>query len=162
MKDVTSCIKFWRAARRLWTRNIRMRLRTSARATGQGNAGNGNILVPAGKEINRDAVSKSDWKQPRANWICSEMKQRCGVVDAPLVFVVDSKFSGMRRRRGWKPRRSKQTDESVSWVLHLGNDAGIWGILTSNPKHELRPIAYEYCEGKLKSTHNRELKVPET
>jgi len=26
----------------------------------------------------------------------------------------------------------------------------------------MSPIAYEYCEGKLKSTHNRELKAPET
>jgi len=34
-----------------------------------GNAGNWNILVPAGKEINRDAVSKSDRTQRKANWI---------------------------------------------------------------------------------------------
>ena len=33
------------------------------------NAGNWNVSVPAGKETNWDAVSKSDRKQQRANWI---------------------------------------------------------------------------------------------
>ena len=42
-----------------------------------GNAGDGNVLVPAGKEINKDAVSISERTQHRANRIpvrnCREM-----------------------------------------------------------------------------------------
>ena len=34
---------------------------------GQSNAGDGNILVPAGKEINRDAASISERTQYKAN-----------------------------------------------------------------------------------------------
>lgn len=34
----------------------------------------------------------------------------------------------------------------------------MWEASTSNPKYFLRPIAYKYREGKLKSTCNRELK----
>ncbi len=37
----------------------------------------------------------------------------------------------------------------------------MWEALTSKIKYVLSPIAYEYCEGKLKSTLNRELKEPE-
>ena len=41
-----------------------------------GNAGNWNILVPAGKEIKRDAVSNSERKPYKANWIlCSNASE---------------------------------------------------------------------------------------
>lgn len=36
---------------------------------GLGNTGNWSVLVPVGKEINWDAVSKSDWKRCSPNWI---------------------------------------------------------------------------------------------
>ena len=67
MKDVASCIKLWRGACSLWTRDFLMWLHF--KSVRMGNAGDWNILVPAGKKINWDAVSKSDWKQHKANWI---------------------------------------------------------------------------------------------
>ncbi len=51
---------------------------------------------------------------------------------------------------------------AVSRVPPIGYLAGNREASTPNLKHKMSPIAYEYCEGKLKSTHNRELKVPET
>ena len=51
---------------------------------------------------------------------------------------------------------------AVSRVAPIGYLARIRGASTSNLKYKMSPIAYQYCEGKLKSTHNRELKVPET
>ncbi len=38
---------------------------------------------------------------------------------------------------------------------------GIWEAVTSNSKYFPRPIAYEYREGTLKRTLDRELKEPE-
>jgi len=69
IKDVASCDKPWRAACKLWTRDFWMWLHFLfvERSLGIANAGNWNILVPAGKETNWDAVSKSDWKRHRAN-----------------------------------------------------------------------------------------------
>ena len=50
----------------------------------------------------------------------------------------------------------------ISRVPFPGYGVGIWEALTSNRKYVSRPIVYEYREGKLKSTHDRELKEPET
>ena len=67
MKGVTSYIMLRVVASILWTGDSRMWLHNKSERIG--NAGNWNILVPVGKEINWDAVSKSDWKQYKANWI---------------------------------------------------------------------------------------------
>ena len=66
-KGVTSYYMLWRVARTRWTKDswIRLLLETER----LGNAGNWNVLVPAGKEIKWDAVSKGDWKQWNTNWI---------------------------------------------------------------------------------------------
>ena len=58
MKDVASYDKPGRAACGHWTQDFRMGL--PLRAFMAGNAGNWNVLVPAGKENKRDAASKSD------------------------------------------------------------------------------------------------------
>lgn len=68
MKGATSSRMLWRGASNHWTRDTRMRLRIYSER--RDNAGNWSILVPAGKEINWDAVSKSDWNRRKANWIC--------------------------------------------------------------------------------------------
>ena len=47
-------------------------------------------------------------------------------------------------------------DVMSSRVLLVGYLAGIQVALTSNPKYKPRPIAYEYSDGKLKRTLNRE------
>ena len=51
---------------------------------------------------------------------------------------------------------------AVIRVLLPGYEAGIRGPLSSNPKYVSSPIANKYREGKLKSTHDRALKEPET
>ena len=66
-KGVTSDDMPRRTACRCWTGDTWMRL--LFKSVRIGNAGNWSVLVPAGKEIKRDAVSKSDRKQRRANWI---------------------------------------------------------------------------------------------
>ena len=65
MKDAANCEMSRRVVCRLWTGNLRMGLPN--RSGRIGNAGNWNVLVPAGREINWDAVSKGDWKQHKAN-----------------------------------------------------------------------------------------------
>ena len=70
MKDVTNYEMPWRDVCSLWTMDVRMRLIYKTESLG--NAGNLNVLVPAGIKINWDAASKSDWTQQLANWIfCS-------------------------------------------------------------------------------------------
>jgi hypothetical protein len=160
-KDVATCDKFRRAGSKLWTGNFRMRLRIRSERTS--NAVNGNVLVTAGREINWDIVSKSDWKQSRANWIPAEMCGRCGVLRLPFSPNQNS-WSCLERHtiQGDSPVDKILEDVVVSWVLLVGYLAGIWVALTSNSKYSTRPIAYEYSDGKLKRTPNRELKDSET
>lgn len=51
------------------------------------NAGNWNILVPAGKEINWDLVSKSDWKPIKANRMSTREGVRMWCLDQSLNFL---------------------------------------------------------------------------
>jgi hypothetical protein len=53
-------------------------------------------------------------------------------------------------------------DVESSRVPVLGYEPGMRGASTSNAKYVDSPIVYQYREGKLKRTHNRELKEPET
>jgi len=59
----------WVGAWSLWSRGNRMGLPAFGRSVRIGNRGNWNILVPLGKEINRDAVSKGDRTRHKANRI---------------------------------------------------------------------------------------------
>ena len=63
--------------------------------------------------------------------------------------------------QGDSPVAITEQDVKVSRVLLPGYGAGNWEALTSNRKYVLRPIANQYREGKLKRTHDRELKDPE-
>jgi hypothetical protein len=49
---------------------------------GRGNPGNRNILVPGGKETNRDAASKGDRKRQRANRIISRKGKKMWSVES--------------------------------------------------------------------------------
>ena len=66
-KGVTSCDKSRVGACNL--RSVNSRIWLHFRSVRISNAGNWNVLVPAGKEIKWDAVSKGDWKQWNTNWI---------------------------------------------------------------------------------------------
>ena len=63
---------------------------------------------------------------------------------------------------GDSPVFEDKKDVTVSRIPFLGNGVGNWEALTSNRKYVPRPIAYEYREGKLKRTRDRESKEPET
>ena len=107
------------------------------------NAGNWNVLVPAGKEINWDSVSKSDWKQNRANWICCsnavEMWCYKSVFWSLMCTLSSLEWDA---EEGDSPVRKTERTLTNSWVLYLGNDARNRGTSTSNPKYKSRPIEY--------------------
>ena len=66
------------------------------------NAGNWNVLVPAGKEINWDSVSNSERKQNRANRICcSNVIEMWCCRTILMIQIVHLKFPGMERYKGW-------------------------------------------------------------
>ena len=81
-KGVPSCEKPGGGARSRRTRDPRMGypVPSGTLPLGSGNAGKGNIRVPAGKESKRDAVSRGDrkrqspnrtpWGNPRGMWCC--------------------------------------------------------------------------------------------
>jgi len=73
-KDVTSCDKLGVGARSHRSQDFRMWLHY--KSVRMSNAGNWSVLVPAGKETNKDTVSSGERKQYRANWIlCSNVKE---------------------------------------------------------------------------------------
>jgi hypothetical protein len=65
-------------------------------------------------------------------------------------------------REGDSPVVDNERDEEVSRVPSLGNGVGSWEASTSNRKYVKSPIEYQYREGKLKRTRDREFKEPET
>jgi len=105
MKDATISDMPWRGECSLWTRDFWMRLlnrRKPHRALcGSGNAGNWSVLVPAGKEINRDSVSKSDWKRNSPNWIRFRNISEMWCMDFFLAKRNYLKCAGTHYLRGW-------------------------------------------------------------
>ena len=70
MKDVASCDKLRRVARKRWTWDLRMRNSLFwENSEKKAHAGNWNILVPAGKENKNDSLSSSERKGKRATRI---------------------------------------------------------------------------------------------
>ena len=141
MKSVASCDKLRRGACSLWTGDYW--IGHPSRSEEIGNAVNWSVLVTAGKEINRDAVSISEKKQHRANRIpCrNEREMWCFRLTFNLRWI------------SWTllECRALEDDSSVdwiqkgvwvSWVPLIGNCAGIWETSTSNSKYVLRPIVY--------------------
>ncbi len=87
----------------------------SIKSVRMGNAGNWNILVPAGKKINWDSVSKSDWKQNKANWILVRNDKEMWCIDHLLSYLGNSKSSGKKHVKVWKSRRGNW--EGFWWYL---------------------------------------------
>ena len=140
MKDVASCDKSRRGACSLWTGNLRMRLRN--KLVRVANAGNWNVLVPAGKETKWDAVSKGDWTQQRANWIPyrNVWEMWCG---HRWFFVSESElYWKVRPKRVIVPYEEAKKNLMCPRVVLIGYWAWMWETATSNPKYKSRPIEY--------------------
>jgi hypothetical protein len=99
--------KLWySSASRMWALNRGCLNWTSFYSETKGNPGNWNVLVPGGKEINWDAVSKSDRKQHKANWIFCSNVGEMWCLDFLLTILSDLKLLGIAHSRGWQSRRS--------------------------------------------------------
>ena len=74
MKDVISCDKLWVGANNPWSRDFRMGqpviLKEWHPSSMEANAGNWNILVPAGKENNNDSPSSGERTGTSPNHSC--------------------------------------------------------------------------------------------
>ncbi len=141
MKGVASYRMLWRDTRSLWTRGPRMRLLIySVRRI---NAGNWNVLVPAGKEINWDAVSNSEWKQHKANRILYWKIKEMWCYKTAFTDLISGTQSCLERHALKCDSHVGVTEKilAVSWVLFTGYWVGIWEALTSNLKYNLSPIA---------------------
>ena len=161
MKDVISCDKSWGGANNPWSRNFRMgqpnQLKADYPSKMEANAGNWNILVPAGKENNNDSPSSGERTGNSPNHPCYGM---CGVV-------------GPRHRTKYDEKNVLESSTiehdscvfeviwtvAVSWVARSTRNSA-W-ICRDHPVRlntPERPIVYQYCEGKVKSTPNRGVK----
>ena len=154
MKGVASHRKLWRDACSLWTRDSWMRLLIYS--VRRRNAGNWNVLVPAGKEINWDVVSNSEWKQHKANWnLCRNAKKMwCYRLS---FYLISGTWSYLERYAQECDSHVRVTEKilTVSWLLFTGYWIEIWEASTSNLKYNLSPIAKKYSDGMLKSTRDR-------
>ena len=141
MKGVASYRMLWRDARSLWTRDPWMRLLINS--VRRGNAGNWNVLVPAGKEINWDAVSNSERKQHKANWILYRNIKEMWCCKTAYINLTLGTRSCLERHALKCDRHVGLTEKilAVSWVLLTGYWVGIKEVSTSNLKYNLSPIA---------------------
>ena len=116
------------------------------------NAGNWNILVPAGKENNRDSLSSGERKGKSPNRIW------CGVVGPQYLKhrLVEWHWK-VNHRRCKSCRRKPWSLIAVSWVRR-----GTWNLVGICRDHPVRlntpkwPIVNQYCEGKVKRTADAE------
>ena len=122
-KDAASCNMLWRGACGHWTRDIRMWLHIWSERIG--NAGNWNVLVPAGKETNWDALSKSDRKAHKANRILNGNIVEMWCYKLPFYSEqFYSKFSGKKHDKEWQSR-SKKSERCVSILSKAYRNLGL-------------------------------------
>ena len=141
MKGVASYIMLRRDARSPWTGGPWMRLLIYS--VRRNNAGNWNVLVPAGKEINWDAVSKSDWTQHKANWILCWKAKEMWCYKTAYTNLISGIRSCLERHAQECDSHLGATEKilAVSWVPFTGYWMVIWEASTSNLKYNLSPIA---------------------
>jgi len=159
MKDATNGEMPRRAVCKLRTEDLLIRLLFKTERSG--NAGNWNILVPAGKEINWDMVSKSDWKLYTANriWHWKVSGMWCfGPSFNPRLEMRSLLESSTKQ--GDSPVAVTEQDVEVSRVVFLGYGAWNWEALTSNCKYVSRPIANQYREGNVEKNPWQGVKRP--
>ena len=161
MKDVISCDKLWGVANKLWSRDFRMGqpniLKRYYPTKMEANAGNWNILVPAGKENNNDSPSSGERTGKSPNQLCYGI---IGVVGPRHRTKVCEKnvLESSTIEHDSCVFEAYPTVE-VSWVARSTRNSA-W-ICRDHPVRlntPERPIANQYCEGKVKSTSNRGVK----
>ena len=161
MKDVISCDKLRVGANNLWSGDFRMgqpdRLKTNHPTVLEANAGNWNILVPAGKENNNDSPSSGERTGKSPNHSCYGMY---GVVGPRCCKKFREKNSLERLTTdGDSPVFEAKRSIAVSWVArNTRNSAWICRDHPVRLNTPERPIANQYREGKVKSTSNRRVK----
>ena len=161
MKDVISCDKSWGDANDLWSRNFRMGqpniLKRYYPSKMEANAGNWNILVPAGKENNNDSPSSGERTGNSPNQLCYG-----------IIGVVGPRHRSEECEKIVLESSTIEHDScvyeafwtvEVSWVARSTRNSA-W-ICRDHPVRlntPERPIVNQYCEGKVKSTSNRGVK----
>ena len=161
MKDVISCDKLWGGANNLWSGDFRMGqpniLKRYYPTWLEANAGNWNILVPAGKENNNDSPSSGERTGNSPNRLCYGMTG-----------VVGLRHCMKTAEKNFLERKTIEHDSCVfeccrsivvSWVARSTRNSA-W-ICRDHPVRlntPERPIVNQYREGKVKSTSNRRVK----
>ena len=161
MKDVISCDKLRGGANNLWSGDFRMGqpdwLKSNHPTKLEANAGNWNILVPAGKENNNDSPSSGERTGISPNQCCYG---NIGVV-GPRCRKKFSEKNSLENETidGDSPVFEAKRSVVVSWVAR--DTRNLAWICRDHPVRlntPERPIANQYCEGKVKSTSNRRVK----
>ena len=161
MKDVISCDKLRGGANNLWSGDFRMGqpgvLKTRHLIISGANAGNWNILVPAGKENNNDSPSSGERTGKSPNLLCYGIS---GVV-GPQRCKKSCEKNDLESSTtdGDSPVFEARRSIVVSWVARNTRNSAWIGrdhpVRLNTPE---RPIVNQYCEGKVKSTSNRRVK----
>ena len=162
MKDVISCDKLRVGANNPWSGDFRMgqpsRLKDGySYQCKRANAGNWNILVPVGKENNNDSPSSGERTGISPNQCCYG---NIGVV-GPRCRKTFSEKNSLENETidGDSPVFEAERSVVVSWVArdtrNLAWTSRDHPVRLNTPE---RPIANQYCEGKVKSTSNRRVK----
>ena len=161
MKDVISCDKLRGGANNLWSEDFRMGQPNTLKAyypsKMEANAGNWNILVPAGKENKNDSPSSGERTGISPNQCCYG---NIGVV-GPRCRKNFSEKNSLENETidGDSPVFEAERSVVVSWVAR--DTRNLAWICRDHPVRlntPERPIANQYCEGKVKSTSNRRVK----
>ena len=160
MKDVISCDKLRVGANNLWSEDFRMGqpdILKIYHSVMKANAGNWNILVPAGKENNNDSPSSGERTGKSPNQLCYG-----------IIGVVGPRHRTKICEKNVLESSTIEHDScvfeayptvEVSWVARSTRNSA-W-ICRDHPVRlntPERPIVDQYCEGKVKSTSNRGVK----
>ena len=161
MKDVISCDKSWGGANILWSMNFRMGQPGSMKychpVMQEANAGNWNILVPVGRENNNDSPSSGERTGTSPNHRCFGIYGVVGL-RCSMLFCEKNKLENLTID-GDSPVFEAKFSLAVSWVARDTCNP-VW-IRRAHPPRlntRKRPIAYQYREGKVKSTSVRGVK----
>ena len=163
MKDVISCDKLRVGANNLWSGDFRMgqpsRLKDGySYQCKRANAGNWNILVPAGRENKWMIPPVVASERGTAQTVDVARRQR-GCRTATLYANREQNTLENVTIDGDSPVCEAKCSIAVSWVTRdTRNPARICRDHPVRLNTPVRPIANEYCEGKVKRTPSRGVK----
>ena len=160
-KDVISCDKLRVGANNLWSADFRMgqpnTLKKYYLSMIEANAGNWNILVPAGKENKNDSPSSGERTGNSPDQYCYG---NIGVVGPHC-----EKKSVEKNVLESSTKEHESCVFEIRWILVVSwvtrDTRNLAWICRDHPARlntPERPIVNQYCEGKVKSTSNRRVK----